>query len=365
MGWNWLEEKRITMKLNQLFWGAGIVAMLAASGCGNGDAGATGSSASTSTASGKPGGTPAKKGEYKIVMIAKSSSNPVFAAAKTGAEEAAKELGTKNGVKITIDWQTPNSDDATVQAQRIGQAVTNGADAVLISCSDAAKVTGAINGAVDSGVPVMTFDSDAPDSKRFAFYGADDTEAGTQVMSELAKVIDGKGVVGILAGNPNAPNLQKRSQGVIDEAKKYPGIKVLGPFNHAETAEDATAEVVKDMNAHPEITAWAMIGGWPLFSTSLMSLDPSKVKIVSIDALPAELGYIDKGIAPVLLAQPVYDWGHKSVELIVDKIILGKDVPKINKMELIRVSKDNLTEWGGKLKKWGFPVDAKYLPAKK
>jgi ribose transport system substrate-binding protein len=298
-------------------------------------------------------------------MIAKSSSNPVFMAAKRGAEDAAKELGKANGVTINIDWQTPNDEDPTVQAQRISQGVNDGADAILVSCSDAAKVTSAINDAVDKDVPVMTFDSDAPDSKRFAFYGADDKEAGAQVMKELSALIGGKGVVAILAGNQNAPNLQKRAQGAIDEAKKSPGITILGPFYHAEHPEDATAEVQKDMNAHPEITAWAMIGGWPLFSTSLMSLDPNKVKIVSIDALPAELGYIEKGIAPVLLAQPVYDWGHKSVELIVDKIILGKEVPKVTKMELVKVTKENLGEWAQKLQSWGFEVDKQYLSMKK
>jgi ribose transport system substrate-binding protein len=40
--------------------------------------------------------------------------------------------------------------------------VNEGAQAVLISCSDAGKVTGAINDAVARGVAVMTFDSDAP-----------------------------------------------------------------------------------------------------------------------------------------------------------------------------------------------------------
>ena len=350
------------MKLNQILGGAALVATIGLWGCGSGDSGA---GASAPPAEAGKTATGAKKKDYKIVMIAKSSSNPVFSAAKTGAEAAAKELSAKDGVNITIDWQTPNDEDATIQAQRIGQAVTSGADAILVSCLDAGKLTGAINQAVDAGVPVMTFDSDAPDSKRFAFYGADDAEAGAQVMKELSTVIGGKGVVAILAGNPNSPNLQKRSQGVKDEAKKYPGITVLGPFNHAETAEDATAEVNKDMNAHPEITAWAMIGGWPLFSTSLMSLDPSKVKIVSIDALPAELGYIDKGIAPVLLAQPVYDWGYKSVGLIVDKIVLGKDVPKINKMELVKVTKESLPEWAAKLQTWGFQVDPKFLTAKK
>ena len=66
-------------------------------------------------------------------------------------------------------------------------------DAILISASDAGKVTGAINDAVDRGVPVMTFDSDAPQSKRFAFYGVDDDKTGQQTMAELAKVMDGQG----------------------------------------------------------------------------------------------------------------------------------------------------------------------------
>ena len=98
-------------------------------------------------------------------MIAKSSTNPVFLSARTGAEAAAKELSQKHGVPVEIGWLTPPQEDGQVQAQRIAQAVNEGANAVLISCSDAGKVTGAINDAVDRGVPVMTFDSDAPESQ--------------------------------------------------------------------------------------------------------------------------------------------------------------------------------------------------------
>ena len=130
-----------------------------------------------------------------------------------------------------------------MQAQRIQQAVNDGADAILISCSDAGKVTGAINDAVDRGVAVMTFDSDAPQSKRFAFYGVDDIKTGQQTMAELATLMNGKGKVAILAGNQNAPNLQQRVQGAKEEAAKYPGITIVGMFNHIETPQDAAAEV--------------------------------------------------------------------------------------------------------------------------
>src|SRR5262245_27601358 len=158
-----------------------------------------------------------------IAVIAKSSNNPVFLAARTGAEAAAKEL-TDNGVTVEVARLTPPQEDGQVQAQRIQQAVNDGMDAILISVSDAGNVTGAINDAVARGVPVMTFDSDAPESQRFAFYGVDDIKTGATVMSELATLMNGKGKVAILAGNPNAPNLQKRVQGVRAEAAKYPGI---------------------------------------------------------------------------------------------------------------------------------------------
>src|SRR3954468_13344588 len=161
-----------------------------------------------------------------IAMIGKSSNNPVFLAARTGAEAAAKELSAKENMTIDVAWLTPPQEDGEVQAQRIRQAVNDGAGAILIAASDAGKVTGAINDAVDRGVAVMTFDSDAPQSKRFAYYGVDDIKTGQQTMAELATMMGGKGKVAILAGNQNAPNLQHRVQGVKEEAKKYPGITI-------------------------------------------------------------------------------------------------------------------------------------------
>ena len=296
-------------------------------------------------------------------MIAKSSTNPVFLSGRIGAEAAAAEQSKKLGIKISIDWLTPPTEDAQVQAQRVSQAVDAGDNAILMSTSDANKVTDAINSAVDRGVPVMMFDSDAPNSKRFSFYGGDDNAIGRQVMDELAKQMNGKGNIAILAGNQNAPNLQQRVQGVKDAAAKYPGIKILNTFYHAETPQDAAAEVIRAMNAYPNIQGWAMIGGWALWTKALLTtLDPSKIKVVSVDALPQQLAYITKGIAPVLLAQPTYDWGYVSVNTIVDHVLLHQDVPAHVQMNLIRVTKDNLGTYARQLKAWGFTdVDSTYL----
>jgi ribose transport system substrate-binding protein len=305
----------------------------------------------------------AKAKTFRIAMIAKSSTNPVFLSARTGAEAAATELSKSVGIDIKIDWLTPPEEDGTVQAQRIAQAVNDGDNAILVSASDAGKITGAINDAVARGVPVMMFDSDAPNSKRFSFYGGDDVAMGHQVMAELATQMGGKGKIAILAGNQNAPNLQNRVKGVKEEAAKYPGITILNTFYHAETPQDAAAEVLRAQNAYPDIQGWAMIGGWALFTKALLTdLNPAKVKIVAVDALPDELPYVELGLAPILLAQPCYMWGYVSVKTIVDHVYSKKEVPAHVNMELVRVSKENLGTWARQLRDWGFTnVDPKYL----
>lgn len=296
-----------------------------------------------------------KKQEKEIVfgVIAKSQSNPVFQAARVGAEDAANDLSKKFNVKIRIDWRTPNEEDAQKQANSIEELVNMGAKGIAISCSDASMVTKAINFAVDHGVPVVCFDSDAPESKRFVYHGIDDIECGKRVMKELAKVMNNKGTVAILAGNQNAPNLQKRAQGVKEELKKYPNIKLKGVYYHKETPQDAAAKVEEVQNANPDITGWAFIGGWPLFTDTLLKWQPGKVKIVSVDALPAQLPYVEKGVAQILLGQQVYKWGYRSVELLADKVFLKKNPPSLKDIsELTPVTKENVSEYAKNWKKW-------------
>jgi len=288
-----------------------------------------------------------------IGLVAKSQGNPVFQAARVGAESAAKALSAKHGVNIKIDWRTPNEEDSQRQAEAIEQLVLAGAEGIAVSCSDANKLTDAINSAVNNGVPVATFDSDAPNSKRFVTYGVDDIECGKQVMQELAKIMGGKGRIAILAGNQNAPNLQKRVQGVREVLKQFPGITLSGVYYHKETPQDAAAKVEQVMQANPDLTGWAMIGGWPLFTDNALKWQPGTIKCVSVDALPPQLAYIRSGHVPVLLAQQCFEWGKRSVELLVDKILFKKDPPAQKEISaLIPVTKDNVDAFAKNWEIW-------------
>src|SRR5688572_22870363 len=94
---------------------------------------------------------------FTFGMIAKSQGNPFFEAARVGANDAARELAAKHGVKIRIDWRTPNEEDAQKQAEYVEQLLLSGVDGIIVSCSDAIKLTDAINKSARQGIPVVTF----------------------------------------------------------------------------------------------------------------------------------------------------------------------------------------------------------------
>jgi len=337
-----------------------VMGALLASGCGgstNAPSDKTPKPAATAppSAAGTPSATaPAAVKNIRIALIAKSQSNPVFQAARKGAMDAAEELGTKYNAKVEILWQTPVDEDAQQQADKVDQLANQGVDGIAISCSEAGKVTPAIKNAIaNRGVKVMCFDSDAPDSGRFVFHGVDDIECGRRVMKELATIMGGKGKVAILAGNQTAPNLQKRVQGVRDEAAKTPEITIVDAFYHKETPQDAAAKIEQVMQANPDITGWALVGGWPLFTSNALKWAPGAVKCVSVDALPPQLAYVKSGHVQMLLGQRVYDWGHRSVELLLDNIVHGK-VPEggLDISSLDVVTTENVDAYEKNWEKW-------------
>ncbi len=309
------------------------------------------------TACTKKAPTSAEGGKRKIVIgfLGKSLTNDVFQAAQSGARDAAKELGPKYNADVEIEIRTPNDEDATKQAEAIEALARRGVDGIAISCSEANTVTPSIDKAVEKGVPVMCFDSDAPNSKRFAFYGSDAHACGARIMEELAKAMNEKGTVAILGGNQSAPNLQKRVAGAKEELAKFPNMKLNDPgvFYHAETPEKGAEAVQTAQNANPGIQGWAMIGGWPLFTADALKWPPGSIKVVAADALPAELNYVKSGYVEALFAQDCYGWGTKSVQVLLDKIVNKENPPSSTIIDpLTRVTKENVDGFGKNWEKW-------------
>lgn len=296
-------------------------------------------------------------GKRKIIIgfIGKSLTNDVFQAAQSGAKDAARELGDKYNADIEVEVRTPNDEDATKQAEAVEALTRRGVDGIAISCSEANTVTPSIDKAVEKGIPVMCFDSDAKQSKRFAYYGTADHDCGEKIMAAVIDAMGGAGTVAILGGNQSAPNLQNRVAGAKDEAAKHPDIKLNDPavFYHVETPEKAAEAVQTAQNANPGIQGWCFIGGWPLFTADALKWEPGTVKVASCDALPAELSYLRDGHVQVLFAQDCYGWGQKSVEMLLEKIVNGKEpADPIVIDPLTKVTKDNVDEYAKNWDKW-------------
>ena len=288
-------------------------------------------------------------------MIGKISTNPVFIAAYSGACIAAKELGAKYKVDIIIDLQSPQVEDVQEQEKAIEHSSHAGVDGIAIACTDANYLTPAIDQAIQKGTPVLCFDSDAPKSNRFAYYGADDIEFGRMLLQELAKELKGKGTIAILAGNKNALNQRRRLEGIEDELKKYPNISLPADnvFHNFEIAERAVETFTRAQNNNPDIKGWIFIGSWALQQKNSIKWNPGDVKVVAGNAIPAELEYVKSGYVQALVGVNCFQMGYKSVELLLEKILYNSSpAAKQNFAPLTPVSRENEDEWSLNWKKW-------------
>lgn len=297
---------------------------------------------------------PTSPAKLTIGMIAKSQSNPVFLAARKGAEARAAELTQETPTQVVINWQTPNDEDGQKQAEFIEQLVAGGVDAIAIACSDAGKVSRTIDTAIAKGVTVMCFDSDAPQSKRLCYVGTDDEEAGRLVVRNLAELLGDKpGLVAILAGNETATNLQKRVTGAKTELARHPKLKLKDVYYHKETPQDSYAAVERAQKANPEINGWAMIGGWPIMVDKPLPWEKDAVICVSMDTLPQQLEHLRMGDVQLLLGQRYFYFGRQCVEVLFRKVVGGEKPAKIvDYAPLDLVTKKNVDEYARNWDDW-------------
>jgi ribose transport system substrate-binding protein len=101
---------------------------------------------------------------------------------------------------------------------------------ILVSIADPDLMRPEINKAIAQGVPVITIDSDAPDSQRLYFIGTNNLAAGRLGGQRVAAQLNGKGTV-VFFTNPGQPNLEERLKGYKDVLATFPGIKIGEVFD--------------------------------------------------------------------------------------------------------------------------------------
>lgn len=157
-------------------------------------------------------------------LIATNIKVPYWQTAASGFTSAAAQYG------VTAELLGPDGFDPQAEVQAFKSAVAAKPAGILVSVADAKLLTPEIDAALAAGIPVITLDSDAPDSNRLYFIGTNNLEAGKLGGTHLATLLKGKGNV-VFFSNPGQPNLNERLEGYKDALSPYPGIKVVDVFD--------------------------------------------------------------------------------------------------------------------------------------
>ena len=247
----------------------------------------------------------------RFAVIPKALDIPVFNYAKIGAERKAAELGN-----VQILWSAPATADQLKQKEILESFITQRVDGIAISALNGDFLTDTINRAIDAGIPVVTWDSDAPKSKRIAFYGVDDFASGRIMGEQAIKLLGGKGKVAVIT-SVGATNLQRRLEGLRDALKAAPGIEVVEAYDIKEDAVRCAEIIATGSRRYPDLGAWLSVGGWPVFTRNALSgIDSSKTKVISFDTVESAIDLLREGKVQVLLGQKYFGWGSEPVKLL-------------------------------------------------
>ncbi|MGE5244182.1 MAG: sugar-binding protein [Betaproteobacteria bacterium] len=259
---------------------------------------------------GAPGGA---RRTLRFAIVPKSLDLPVFNYARIGAEREAKALG---GVEVI--WRGPESADQLRQKEILESFITQHVDGIAISCLNGDFLTETIDKAVDAGIPVVTWDSDAPKSKRLAFYGVDDYASGRIMGEQAVELLGGRGTVAIIT-SVGATNLERRLAGVKEVLAQHPDMRIVEVYDIKEDPVRCAELIASGTNRYPDLGAWISVGGWPVFTkNALAAVDPTKTKVISFDTIPPAPELLKEGKVQVLLGQKYFGWGGESVRLLHD-----------------------------------------------
>ena len=250
--------------------------------------------------------------KLRFAIIPKSLDIPVFNYAKVGAEREAATLGN-----VEVIWRGPESADQLRQKEILESFITQKVDGIAISCLNGDFLTDTINRAIDAGIPVTTWDADAPKSKRLAFYGVDDLAAGRILAEHAVTLLGGKGTVAIIT-SVGATNLQRRLDGVKDVLAQHKDVHVVEVYDIKEDPVHCAEVIASGTNRYPDLGAWISVGGWPVFTRNALAAVPARTKVISFDTIPPAPDLLKAGKVQVLLGQKYFGWGSESVRLLAD-----------------------------------------------
>jgi len=307
-----------------------------------------------------------KPGEKIIIAGIGKSIHAYWREVELGMRAAEKKL---KGCQVR--WFVPPKEDVRAQVSTFESFIAQGIDGIVIGPSNPAAIKTVVQRALNAGIPVITFDTDAPDSGRLLYVGTDNYKAGYEAGKVMVKVLKGKGKVAICTGSLTALNSVQRMEG-FRAALKRTQVQVVETYNDGEDKAKALANAQAALQKYPDLAGFYGVyafNGPACAQAVKMAGKVGKVKIVCFDTTAEHMQLIKQGLITATIGQRPFMMGYRSTEILYRMVTEGVDkVLRDLKMEKLPpekrhldtgidiVTKVNMEAYRKQLLKLGIPV---------
>jgi ribose transport system substrate-binding protein len=273
-----------------------------------------------------------------IAVIPKGNSHIFWQSVHAGAVSASRETG------VEIIWNGPAGEtDYTGQLKVVDAMINRHVDAIALAPIDRKAMVGVVERASRENIPMIIFDSPIDTDQFVALVATDNYHAGEVAADRMAKVLNGKGKVAIVAVMPGSASTMAREQGFEDQTKKqYPGITIVDKqYGMAEVAL-SLQKAENMLTGHPDLDGiFASNESSAIGAAQALKDRKSKIKLVGFDSGPTLIEDLKSGVIDSLVVQDPFRMGREAVLAAVEKLN-GKTPVKVNNLPPTLVDLANL-----------------------
>ena len=254
---------------------------------------------------------PAAGGNY--VLVPKNLGNPYFDTANVGAQEAAAELG------VTVTYQGSAVASATEQIQLLNSLIAQNVDGLAISANDADALVPTGREALESGIPVVTWDSSIAPGGRTVHINQAESDGIAAVQVQMASdLAGGAGQIAILSATSTAPNQNEWIALMEEELQKaeYSGLELVTTVYGDDEDEKSYNEAIGLMQTYPDLKVIISPTTVGIAASARAVQDAGRVGEVFVTGLgtPNQMReYVNSGAAPQFALWNPGDLGYLSI----------------------------------------------------
>jgi ABC-type sugar transport system substrate-binding protein len=266
-------------------------------------------------------------------------NNPFWQIVWDGAQEMANKW--QGVIDYTVNAPTSESDVDTQIAQ-LEDAITTGAEALIVAPTDASALNPTFDRAKEAGIPVLIIDSNTTWPDKLTFIGTDNVAGGRLAGQYLCDQIGSTGKVAIITGQETAASIADRVKGA-QEAFDACGLEVVAKINGEHSREGGLRAMEDILASNPDVPGVFCIND----NEALGAVEALKaagkmadVKLVGFDANPDAITSILAGDMAATIAQAPANMGRFGVAWSMN-YLMGLEVPPLIDTGTTLVTADN------------------------